>query len=540
MLILPSFAFAVDYWQNLEDLGDGGYVCATTPTLCDSYFLTGGNTMKIDSQSGYKWFNFLWFNVASTALPDSAAVDKVYMWMYRIPATTGFPASYVYLDMREKRWVDDITWQTFATGNSQPTPPVTPQYFYCPTNNAWCTVDITAQYKAWRAGQYPNGGFFMQSSVSSGYSNWFYGPHPSVPPEFKPRLQFQMVAGATIPVPGAPGGVSATAGNQSAAVSFIAPTSAGLSPVTSYIVTASPGGFTARAATSPIQVTGLAANIAYTFTVKAVNGHGIGATSVASNAVTPSGQTPSTARFLSFPLMENYPQGAYTPNKVNSVVDHDMSQAYSDLNGKILSFSGELFQSNATYTPGTQACYPKAGGGAWSETLRSVYKGTGSVGAGANNCLKDAALNYEAHPGFDYVAKTGTPVFAAAAGTVVPVSGGCVNKGFSTCANLGAVGIDHGNGYITQYLHLSQIKVSPGKVVKEGDAIGATGSQGTAAPHLHFEVLKVRPGYANNYLPASYATVDPYGFNASQWTDILAQYNGVNSVCLWKIGCTNP
>ncbi|MDE2188533.1 MAG: peptidoglycan-binding protein [Patescibacteria group bacterium] len=85
---------------------------------------------------------------------------------------------------------------------------------------------------------------------------------------------------------GAPTGVSATAGNGQAAVSFTAPSQGG-SPITSYTVTSSPGGITATGSASPITVTGLSNGTSYTFTVTATNQSGVGPVSSASNAVTP-------------------------------------------------------------------------------------------------------------------------------------------------------------------------------------------------------------------------------------------------------------
>lgn len=254
------------------------------------------------------------------------------------------------------------------------------------------------------------------------------------------------------------------------------------------------------------------------------------------------------APFLSFPLtcttpLVNgscpvpYSSGAYTPGKINSVVDHNMDTVYSHKDGKILSFTGEVFVATSVYPAGgITACYPKQSNAVWSATLQSLYKGTGQSGGGSTDCRVNKALNYEAHPGYDYVASSGTVVRSAAAGKVVSFnSDRCIPKGI-TCAGWGAVAIDHGNGYVTQYLHMDRIDVAVGQTVTEGMQLGISGTKapGGIPPHLHFEVMKK----VANSSPASvndYKVVDPYGYDASTGVpDYLAGITGVVNVKLWK------
>ena len=89
----------------------------------------------------------------------------------------------------------------------------------------------------------------------------------------------------------------------------------------------------------------------------------------------------------------------------------------------------------------------------------------------------------KSHTGMDIASASGTTVYAADGGTVSLASW---NGGYGNC-----IMIDHGNGYVTLYGHLSAISVSKGATVSRGDAIGAVGSTGNSTgPHLHFEVIK--------------------------------------------------
>jgi lysostaphin len=87
------------------------------------------------------------------------------------------------------------------------------------------------------------------------------------------------------------------------------------------------------------------------------------------------------------------------------------------------------------------------------------------------------------HRGVDYAGAAGSPVVAPAAGRVVLV--GRVSQGFRVHGNV--VGIDHGQGVTSIFMHLSRINVKEGDFVKPGQLIGAVGSTGASTgPHLHW------------------------------------------------------
>jgi murein DD-endopeptidase MepM/ murein hydrolase activator NlpD len=97
------------------------------------------------------------------------------------------------------------------------------------------------------------------------------------------------------------------------------------------------------------------------------------------------------------------------------------------------------------------------------------------------------------HPGIDIGVPEGTPIHAAAAGTVIWCGW---ESGYG---NL--VVIDHHNGIATAYAHQSRIAVSCGQDVQQGDVIGYSGCTGfCTGPHLHFEVR------------VNGAPVDPIGY----------------------------
>ncbi|MFF1719271.1 M23 family metallopeptidase [Streptomyces sviceus] len=100
------------------------------------------------------------------------------------------------------------------------------------------------------------------------------------------------------------------------------------------------------------------------------------------------------------------------------------------------------------------------------------------------------------HTGVDFVVPTGTPLKAVGAGTVVSAGWG------------GAYGnqvvIKLADGYYAQYAHLSQLSVSAGQTVTEGQQIGLSGATGNVTgPHLHFEI-RTTPDYGSDVDPVAY------------------------------------
>lgn len=126
------------------------------------------------------------------------------------------------------------------------------------------------------------------------------------------------------------------------------------------------------------------------------------------------------------------------------------------------SFSTSYKMSKSTISLGVSLIKPITG------TITSRFGSVSSIRSGA-------------HTGLDIASPSGSPVKAAASGTVIWAG----HKG-----SLGKlVVISHSNGVQTYYGHCSKLYVSAGQTVSQGDVISAVGSTGNSTgPHLHFEI----------------------------------------------------
>ncbi len=119
----------------------------------------------------------------------------------------------------------------------------------------------------------------------------------------------------------------------------------------------------------------------------------------------------------------------------------------------------------------------------WRGKLLRPSGGYITAGYGIRRYYNGVFANDYYHRGVDYGAGTGSPVVAPAAGRVMLV--GYESQGFEIHGN--TVGVDHGQGVSSIFLHLNSIRVREGDTVQAGQLVGTIGATGAVTgPHLHW------------------------------------------------------
>jgi murein DD-endopeptidase MepM/ murein hydrolase activator NlpD len=140
----------------------------------------------------------------------------------------------------------------------------------------------------------------------------------------------------------------------------------------------------------------------------------------------------------------------------------------------------------------------------WAEPLEPPLRGCRTSAFGVQRYLNGKATG-DYHGGIDQRGPAGTPIRAVADGVVKIV------REWKLHGN--TVGIDHGQGLESMYLHMSRFAVTEGAAVKKGDVIGYVGSTGrSTAPHLHWSL------YANGVPvnPGDWVQVSPCAVGAAK------------------------
>jgi murein DD-endopeptidase MepM/ murein hydrolase activator NlpD len=119
----------------------------------------------------------------------------------------------------------------------------------------------------------------------------------------------------------------------------------------------------------------------------------------------------------------------------------------------------------------------------WNGPFLRPTSGRVSTVFGVQRYYNGVFANDYYHRGVDYATGTGTPVIAPAAGRIALV--GRESEGFRVHGN--TIGIDHGQGVLSIFIHLHQITVQEGDFVQAGQTVGTVGSTGSSTgPHLHW------------------------------------------------------
>jgi murein DD-endopeptidase MepM/ murein hydrolase activator NlpD len=119
----------------------------------------------------------------------------------------------------------------------------------------------------------------------------------------------------------------------------------------------------------------------------------------------------------------------------------------------------------------------------WNGPFQRPNQGEVTTGYGVRRYYNGEFAQDYYHRGVDYAGALGSAVVAPAVGRVALI--GYEKDGFKVHGN--CIGLDHGQGVSSIFLHLQTIKVKPGELVQAGQTLGSLGSTGAATgPHLHW------------------------------------------------------
>ncbi len=153
---------------------------------------------------------------------------------------------------------------------------------------------------------------------------------------------------------------------------------------------------------------------------------------------------------------------------------HDLKEPEYALNaGQFLMVPGGVKPYVAPYVTAVGGVVPS-----------TAARGTGNFGWPVSGRITQKY--WTRHPGIDIAAPQGTPVYAADAGYVTFAAWDRERVSYGNM-----ILINHGNGYVTRYGHLSAFIVGAGASVKKGQLIGRVGNTGNSTgPHTHFEIIR--------------------------------------------------
>ncbi|HEY5110994.1 MAG TPA: fibronectin type III domain-containing protein, partial [Acidimicrobiales bacterium] len=218
-------------------------------------------------------------NLSPTSMP-SVSNASLYGSIFYVPATSSSvvpPGAPTNVTAVAGNTSATVTWVGPSSNGSAP---ITGYTVIANPGGATCSVNGPTATSCVVSGLV-NGTTYTFTVVASAGTSTSAGESNSVTPE---------VSSAPPVAPGTPTNVTAVAGNTSATVTWVDPSSNGGAPITNYTVTSSPGGATCTdnsAIATSCTVTGLMDGTTYTFTVVATNSAGTSASSGASNAVMP-------------------------------------------------------------------------------------------------------------------------------------------------------------------------------------------------------------------------------------------------------------